>query len=265
MKKKIKYGLMITAFLGLVYLFPLIFIPFFLIGLYDVWRNKGLDLSVVKQYFLGNGMLTWLASPANLILDIISLPFINKGVYRLKDLPVPHQNEINKLLETVHNENLTEKIEKYTEGLPRAMFFFKWYGKNVECPIKVPAFQRDFRYIRTIGISAFNIRESTSRHFGPFRASFRVLYCINDEQDENVYIQVGNIKHRWKEEKLFIFDDTLLHQSFNESDHPRYCLFVDILRPSYLSFIHSFAISLIRLGLQGVKGIFYKKWKVVEN
>jgi aspartyl/asparaginyl beta-hydroxylase (cupin superfamily) len=265
MKKKIKYGLMIAAYLVLVYFFPYVFIPFFLVGLYDVWRNTEKDLSVIKQYFLGNGMLTWLASPVNLILDIISLPFINKGVYQLKDLPESHQTEIKGLLETVKSENLIEKIEKYTADLPRAMFFFKWYGKNMECPIDVPAFQKDFRYLRTVGISAFNVRESTTRHFGPFRASLRVLYCINDEQDENVYIKVGQVEHRWKDEKLFIFDDTLLHQSFNESDHPRYCLFVDILRPSYLSFIHSFAISLIKLGLQGVKGIFYKKWKVVEN
>ena len=137
---------MIAAYLGLVYFFPLIFIPFFLIGLYDVWRNKELDLSVVKQYFLGNGMLTWLASPANLFLDVISLPFINKGVYQLKELPETHQKEIKNLLETVQKENLIEKIEKYTAGLPRAMFFFKWYGKNVECPIEVPAFQQNFRY-----------------------------------------------------------------------------------------------------------------------
>ncbi|HRH43759.1 MAG TPA: aspartyl/asparaginyl beta-hydroxylase domain-containing protein [Pyrinomonadaceae bacterium] len=265
MKKTIKYSLIIGTYLVLVYYFPLIFIPFFLIGLYDVLRNKAINFSIIKQYYLGNGMLTWLASPINLFLDIISLPFINKGVYKLQDLPESHQSEIKSLLETVKSENLIEKVAKYTEGLPRAMFFFKWYGKNMECPIEIPAFQKDFRFIRTVGISAFNVRESTTRHFGPFRPSFRVLYCINDEQDDNVYIHVGNVKHRWKEEKLFIFDDTLLHQSFNESDHPRFCLFVDILRPSYLSFINDFAVSLIRIGLQSVKGIFYKKWKVIEN
>ncbi|MBX7174709.1 MAG: aspartyl/asparaginyl beta-hydroxylase domain-containing protein [Pyrinomonadaceae bacterium] len=265
MKKTIKYGLMISIYLALVYFLPYIFVPFFLIGLYDVLRNDEKNLSVAKQYFLGNGMLTWLASPVNTLLDIFSLPFINKGVYKLNDLPETHQNEVKTLLETVKNENLVEKVGKYTEGLPRAMFFFKWYGKNMECPIDVPAFKKDFNYIRTVGISAFNIRESTTRHFGPFRASIRVLYCINDEKDENVYIKVGNVEQRWRDEKLFIFDDTLLHQSFNESDHPRYCLFVDILRPSYLNFINEIAIFMIRFWLQSVKGIFYKKWKVIEN
>ena len=33
-------------------------------------------------------------------------------------------------------------------------------------------------------------------------------------------------------DKLFIFDDTLLHVSANETDQLRYCIFVDILRPS---------------------------------
>ena len=32
---------------------------------------------------------------------------------------------------------------------------------------------------------------------------------------------------------LFIFDDTLIHQSFNEEDDLRYCAFIDIIRPSY--------------------------------
>jgi len=45
-------------------------------------------------------------------------------------------------------------------------------------------------------------------------------------------IVVGKTTNYWCENKLFIFDDTLLHQSFNESDKARYCLFVDIVRPS---------------------------------
>lgn len=49
---------------------------------------------------------------------------------------------------------------------------------------------------------------------------------------------VNNKKHLWNRDgNLFIFDDTILHQSFNLTDLERNCLFIDILRPSFLAFI----------------------------
>ena len=145
------------------------------------------------------------------------------------------------------------------------MFFFKWYGHNVESPVSVPHFHDEFKYVRTIGVSAFQERESTSRHFGPFRPCLRVLYCLNEIRDENAYIKVGSFENRWKNNRLFIFDDTLLHQSFNETDQPRYCLFVDILRPSYANFVFDSVVNLIRSIFIGINGVFYKNWTLVKN
>jgi beta-hydroxylase len=59
-----------------------------------------------------------------------------------------------------------------------------------------------------------------------------VLYNVNDIKDKSAYIVVGNTTSYWRDNKLFIFDDTLLHVSANETDQLRYCMFVDILRPS---------------------------------
>jgi beta-hydroxylase len=145
------------------------------------------------------------------------------------------------------------------------MFFFKWYGRNVESPVNVPHFHDDFKYVRTIGVSAFRERESTSSHFGPFRPCLRVLYCLNEIKDENAYIKVGRVENCWRDNRLFIFDDTLLHQSFNDTDQPRYCLFVDIVRPSYIKAVFDAVVGLIRLFFLGVKGIFYKNWTLVKN
>lgn len=265
MKKTLKYFFSSVALICFLYFFPVFTILFILCGIYDVSRNTELDLSVFRQYFAANGVLTWLASPFNVLFDILSLPFINKGVYKLEDLPLAYQTEIKDMIDTAKRENLIEKLEKRVEELPRAMFFFKWYGKNVPTSIDIKDFQKDFRYVRTIGVSVFKQRESTSRHFGPFRATFRVLYSISDVTDENVYIKVGKYENHWKDEKLFIFDDTLLHQSFNDSDNPRYVLFVDVLRPSYLNFFFDFAVTLTRLVFKNFNGIFYKKWKMVNN
>ena len=64
------------------------------------------------------------------------------------------------------------------------MIFFKGrYGKNVDASIDVPEFHRDFKYIRTIGVSVFNKKQSTGKHYGPLRVTLRVLYNINTIAD----------------------------------------------------------------------------------
>ena len=242
---------------------PLIILLF--CGLWDVSRNRNFDVSVLRQYFLKNGVGTWFASPLNIALDILALPFINKGVYELEDLPKDYQDEIRGLLKTADEGELVERLERHMAGALRAMVFFKWYGRNVDSPIEMPEFNREFRFVRTIGVSAFKERESTSRHFGPFRPSLRVLYCLNGNVGEDAYIKVGPVENHWRDKKLFIFDDTLLHQSFNETDAPRYVLFVDIVRPSYIRPVFDLSISLIRIFFRGVNGVFYKNWKMVTN
>ena len=265
LKKSIKYTAVAVAFAALAYFFPIPLFALFLCGLWDVSRNRDLDLSVMRQYFLKNGIGTWLASPLNILMDILALPYINKGVYELSDLPDAYQTEIAALLKSADEGGLVERLESYMGDSPRAMIFFKWYGRDQETPIQMPAFNQKFRFVRTIGVSAFRERERTSRHFGPFRPSLRVLYCLNENVGNEAYIKVGPVENHWRDKRTFIFDDTLLHRSFNETDDPRYCLFVDIIRPSYFPFVFDLAVSVIRVFFKGINGVFYKNWKLVNN
>lgn len=234
-------------------------------GAYDVSRNKKLDKSVAKRYFMGNGLLTWALSPFNTLLDLLALPYVNKGVYDLKDLPEGHQAELNRLIDAAQKENLVGKMEELVKGQARTMAFWKWYGSNVDSVVDIPAFHEDYTYVQTIGLSVFNKKQSTSKHFGPFRATLRVLYNINDITDRNAYIEVGDVKHYWADKKLFIFDDTLMHQSFNETEQVRYCLFVDILRPALSPVPFAAIVNLVRVFMSGVNHIFYNKWTVLKS
>ena len=180
-----------------------------------------LRISTLDRYFFGNGIFTWLLSPFNLLLDVLSLPFINKGIYQLSDLPAGYQSEIKTIIETAHRRNIVGQLEKKMEGKPRGMMFFKWYGKNLDTSVEMPEYHQPFRYVRTIGVSVFSKKQSTGKHFGPLRLTLRVLYNVNTIDDRNVFIQVGDQIHYWRDEKLFIFDDTLQHQSCNESEKVR--------------------------------------------
>ena len=261
--KRLIKGLIVLV--PVFYFFPKFTIFYLACGLYDVSRNFNLGLPLLTQYFFGNGLLTWVLSPLNIVLDLVSLPYLNKGIYKLEDLPPEHRAEVRRLIDSAHRQGLVEKLQAVAADQKRSMFFFKWYGDDVNTVIDVPAFHEPYRHIKTIGVSVFNKKASTSAHFGPVRAMLRVLYNINDMKDESAYIQVGATEHYWNREKLFIFDDTLLHQSFNKSDQARYCMFVDIVRPSKIPGVLSFAVTLIsKIMSAGGNAVFYGNWKVFK-
>ncbi|THD65944.1 MAG: hypothetical protein E7813_14190, partial [Bradyrhizobium sp.] len=64
------------AYGPVVYFFPKIALLYALCGAYDVSRNTNLSLSTIRRYFLGNGVLLWMLSPVNVLLDLLSLPYI---------------------------------------------------------------------------------------------------------------------------------------------------------------------------------------------
>ncbi|MDR3572025.1 MAG: aspartyl/asparaginyl beta-hydroxylase domain-containing protein [Candidatus Pacebacteria bacterium] len=246
------------------YFFPKIALFYAICGAYDVSRNHGLNFSTVRRYFIGNGFMTWVLSPFNILLDFLSLPYINKGVYRLEDLPPAYQEEVKRLMQIAKDENLVARLEARANEFPRTMVFFRWYGVNVDTFLDVPAFHQPWNYIQTIGVSVFNKKVSTSKHFGFMRASLRILYNLNDMADNSAYIEVGDKISYWRENKLFIFDDTLLHNSANETNQVRYCLFVDMIRPTRFPAVMRAVISGIRLLTQSFKFVYYKNWKVLD-
>ena len=247
-----------------LYFIPWVLLAYVCCGVLDVIRNQRRTIANIDRYFAGNGVFTWLLSPFNLLMDFISLPYWNRGIYKLTDLPAGHQAEIQALIDAAHKRDLVGLLEAKLGEKKRGMIFFQWYGKIVPGSVEVPEYHQRYKYIRTIGVSIFNKKQSTGKHFGPLRVTLRVLYNVNQITDPNVYVRVGNHTHRWCEDKLFIFDDTLQHQSVNESDAVRYCLFVDILRPSPVPWLLSGILTAIRLIMAPFRAVFYKHWTLIK-
>lgn len=246
-----------------LYAVPAVVGFFLLCGVVDVLRHKPLNYATVDRYFFGNGVLTMLLAPFNLFTDLISLPYRNKGVYRFEDLPQLHRREITELLDAARAADIiTQLEEKITDG--RSMIFFKWYGKDLPTSVDIPAFHKRYETIRTIGVSVFNKRKSTSWHFGPLRATFRVLYNLRPAPDNIAFIQVGDLVHRWNDDPLFIFDDTLMHQSCNETDAVRYCMFIDIVRPNRVRPLMNVIVMGLQFLLIRINRKFYKRWAMIK-
>ncbi|TMJ73130.1 MAG: aspartyl/asparaginyl beta-hydroxylase domain-containing protein [Alphaproteobacteria bacterium] len=246
------------------YFFPRLAIFYALCGAYDACRNRPVNAETLRRYFIGNGWGTWVLSPINILLDLLSLPYINKGVYRLADLPPAYQDEVTRVIRAANDADLVRQLEERSKQNQRTMFFFRWYGANTNTSPNVPAFHQPWKYVQTIGVSIFNRRISTSKHFGYLRASLRVLYNLNDMKDDSAYIVVGDTTSYWRDNKLFIFDDTLLHLSANDTEQPRYCLFVDIVRPTLFPHLMAGVLTVVRYLTQSFKFIYYKNWKIID-
>lgn len=207
---------------------------FLVTGFYDVLRQKNRNIGhVMYKYFLVNGTLTWLFSPINTLIDIICLPFINKQTYKLDQLPKKHQAEINDILKSTPKEFVVNAVTDLKMSTERSMLLYKWYGYNVENNYPCPLLHKKFKRVLTIGVSTFNSQTETSEHFGWSRAGVRVLINVDAQVADGAYIDVNNQRHVWnKDGPLFIFDDTVMHQSFNLTDARRHCLFIDVTRPS---------------------------------
>ncbi|NIF18115.1 aspartyl/asparaginyl beta-hydroxylase domain-containing protein [Pantoea sp. Cy-639] len=234
-------------------------------GLYDFSRNGTLEPAIVKKYFLGGGRNTWALAPFNTLIDLFSRR--NRHIYALDELPPACQQEIEQVIQRSmrHKAEIVEYLDSRMQNDKRGMLFFQWYGRKNDCGLSIPELQQPLEYVKTIGVSVFNDNQSTSFHFGPLRMMLRVLYNISPPRHSpGVYIQVKRHKHYWHDDPLFIFDDTLLHASFNKGGGKRYCLFIDIIRPSPAHrLLNMLVLGFSRL-VFGLRKTFYKNWKAID-
>jgi aspartyl/asparaginyl beta-hydroxylase (cupin superfamily) len=247
-----------------LYFIPIPTVILLVCGALDVSRHRKITYELLEKYFAGNGVGTWFLSPINLLADLFS--HRNKGQYALADLPPAHREEIETCVRALidNSASLKAHIAKSMDQKKRAMLTFKWYNARQATDLQIPAFDRDYRYIKTIALSVFNTRERTSWHYGPLRLTFRVLYNLDPLDSRDVFIEVDDKVHYWKDDPLFIFDDTMFHRSTNDADHVRYCLFMDIVRPNHVQSAFEAAVRVASAISGTFKRVFYKNWSFVR-
>lgn len=256
-----RIAIAVPALAVLLYFIPWLTVLLLATGLIDVMRNKPKTSMLFSRYFLGNGIPTWLLSPFNLAVDLLS--YRNPGVYTLDDFPADYRREIEDVLNTFRDrrEEIIAKVDNaFGEGR-RGMYVWRWYGK--QHANDVDAFDRDFKYVKTIAVSVFSGKESTTWHFGPVRLSIRVLLNLNPADSDEVYIECQGVQHRWRDNPLFIFDDTLFHQSVNRVDARRYNVFMDVVRPSPVPGLLSVMLTGVSAIADQIKSVFYKNWTML--
>ena len=268
-QKKLVSVAWVLGVLLFIYCFPLTSLVFLLLvlfcGIYDFLRNGLYDRDTIKKYFVGNGRNTWILAPFNTLFDLLSLR--NRHVYTLRDLPPAWRQDLQQVIDDAmaNKDEIISYLDERMAEKKRGMLFFQWYGRPIETTLDIPQLRKKLPFVKTIGVSVFNENRSTSFHFGPLRMMFRVLYNMAPApHHEGVYIQVGKHKHYWHDDPLFIFDDTLMHASFNKNDAKRYCLFIDIVRPTLLPSVLNAVISGFAGLVFTLRRVFYKNWKLIQ-
>src|SRR5579862_4236155 len=246
------------------YFAPIVAAVMLACGVLDVSRHRRITYQLVEEYFTGKGLLTWLLSPVNLLADLLSLK--PRGAVPFAELPAECRREIESCVAGFlgAKATITAAIAPQMEAGNRVMLAFKWFDAPLDPQIRIPAFEQDFRYVKTIAISTFRGREQTSWHFGPQRLTYRVLRNLDPIDSSDVYIAVDDRVHFWNAEPLLVFDDTMFHKSVNDVDALRYCLFVDIIRPNRFHGAFEVAVRTMSLVAGSFRNIFYKNWSFVR-
>ena len=131
-------------------------------------------------------------SPINLLADLFS--HRNKGQYKLEKMPAEHRREIETCVRefVANGDRIKAHIAKSLQQNKRSMLTFKWFNASQMTELRIPAFEQDYRFIKTIAVSAFHTRERTSWHYGPLEATFRVLYNLDPIDSKDVFIEVDD-------------------------------------------------------------------------
>jgi len=141
-----------------------------------------------------------------------------------------HRDKIPNFQDISTDQNLL------TEGDRWKTLFFYAYGHRAEqnCA-RCPETARILRGIPGMKTAMFSIlapKKHVPEHRGPYKGVLRYhLGLIIPEPRTSCRIRVANEVRSWQEGKSLIFDDSHLHEAWNDSESWRVVLFVDFLRP----------------------------------
>jgi beta-hydroxylase len=158
----------------------------------------------------------------------------------LKDLD-SHKSEIideYKKVKSAVFGNISQSTapDKYFKNANWNVFFFIAHGSFLyencsQCPVTFSILKK-YKNIKLAMFSTLPPNSTMAPHRGPLKGVLRCLYKLEFKGERNTAcLQIKNKIFDWYDNDYIIFDDTLTHNTWNNSDKPRVVLFLDIERP----------------------------------
>lgn len=124
------------------------------------------------------------------------------------------------------------RIENEHKWKTLVLKVFGYYNKT-NCN-KCPATYNILKDYDNVVSALFSVMEPGTHikpHRGVFNGVVRYHLGVIIPKSDKVYINIDKQKRFWKENKSFVFDDTLLHEAINNSQEKRVIMIIDFLRP----------------------------------
>lgn len=178
--------------------------------------------------------------PAYLLSRVPNTPFVDQRCY--PELKVLEDN-----WEVIRDEALALYENGYvgvSEALPASNFYRdgRWtsfYLKLYDCDIPsayqlAPRTMALIDQVPSMNIALFaclNPGKKINKHHDPFAYTLRYSLGLSTPNSDDCGIVINGQDYKWKDGEGIIFDETYLHNAYNNTDKPRIILMTDIDRP----------------------------------
>ncbi len=132
-------------------------------------------------------------------------------------------------------QDISEENRAITDDDRWKTFFFRAWGVRItsnceRCP-KTAALLERIPGVTSAFFSIMMPRKYLPPHRGPYAGVLRYHLGLLVPDPSGCRIRVADQIGHWREGESLIFDDTFEHEVWNDTDHVRVVLFVDIVRP----------------------------------
>ena len=108
-------------------------------------------------------------------------------------------------------------------------FLDSWAGPSKHLPTLKNIVQSLKDDVLLLHISVMMPGAKLKSHKGISMGVWRYHYGLEIPEGD-VCIKIENVVYKWENKKGFIWDDTLTHEVWNNTDQPRFIIFADVLR-----------------------------------
>jgi len=176
---------------------------------------------------------------------------------------IPHFHDV-----MPEQKPLSEYGDKYWRLFVLRAYGVDHPGNLAKCPVTA-SLLKDNKSIQSAAISFLEGNKHIPTHRGPFRGVLRyhlglVLPRKADGSATN-RLRINDVTHELSEGHGLLWDDTYLHEAWNDSDSVRAVLLIDVVRPDMprsLTLLNNFIIRSLRLW---IALRYLKAWRLPAN
>jgi beta-hydroxylase len=198
--------------------------------LYKLISRPGVTVIAVAEFFITK------AATNQRFFDVKDFVWVSEVEANTNAIAAELEVVLNNYESVPELKKLSAEQERIVSGNRWKSFFFYAYGERVEknC-MQCPVTDRTARKIPGMLTAFYSILEPQTRlteHRGPYKGVLRYHLALKiPKEKDKCGLRIEQEVRHWENGKSLVFDDSYLHEAWNDSEEMRVVLFVDFVRP----------------------------------